>query len=72
MALTLRKILARLDKSFKHADVMRKVEEGQAVSADEFEMSLNYKRKILEEQDDEESKGNLKRHQELCEPGFIF
>ncbi len=49
MALTLRKILARLDKSFKHADVMRKVEEGWAVSADEFEMSLNYRRKILEE-----------------------
>ncbi len=49
MALTLRKILARLDKSFKYADVMRKVEEGWAVSADEFEMSLNYRRKILEE-----------------------
>jgi hypothetical protein len=49
MALTLRKILERLEKSFKHADVMRKVEEGRAVSADEFEMTLDWRRKMLEE-----------------------
>lgn len=49
MALTLRKILARLEKSLKHAEVMRKVEEGWAVSADEFELTLDWRRKMVEE-----------------------
>jgi|APCry1669189241_1035207.scaffolds.fasta_scaffold143141_1 hypothetical protein len=53
---------------------MRKVEEGWAFSADEFEMTLDWRRKMLEEQDIEEHKVNKEwMHQELSdEPGFIF
>jgi hypothetical protein len=42
MALTLRKILDRLVSSMKQAEIVRKVEEGFAVSTEEFEMTLDW------------------------------
>jgi hypothetical protein len=57
------------------ADVMRKVEEGFAVSTEEFEMTLDWRQKMLDENrhcEHEESKRVSIAGGMSDEPGFIF